>query len=204
MPSVPSLLRRNESGEIDYVCPQNHRVYGETVEWRTNGKGNRYPNCRTCRQAYRRQYKKRPEVKAKKRAVQEQRKVAQTGVPTVHSITGREIPFGEYMGTEKRSVPWNLLRPRAEASLAFDEFNEALKVTSVPCRGRAAEFTEYSDPRGAYADDNEGRLPMPGSEQARLMCRPCPLFDLCGDYAKLDKPDFGIHAGQRWLGGRVV
>lgn len=205
MPSVPSSSRLNEAGEIDYTCPHGHRVHGSAVEWRTNGKGHRYPNCRTCRQAYRRNYKRRPEVRAKKRALAEQKKAAtQTGVTPIYSITGYEIPGSVYMANEKRSVPWNLLRPKAEASLAFDEFNEALKYTDVPCRGRSAEFTEYCDSRPAYSDDNEGRLPMPSAVEAAKLCGGCPLLDLCARYAELDRPDFGIHGGVRWLNGRPI
>jgi hypothetical protein len=108
------------------------------------------------------------------------------------------------MGAEKKSVPWNLLRPRPEASLAFDEFNEAAKYTDTKCRGRAVEFTEYRDTRPAYVDDNEGRLPMPSAADARKMCAGCDVFELCEAYAELERPDFGIHGGIRWLGGKKL
>ena len=30
------------------------------------------------------------------------------------------------------------------------------------------------------------------------ICRACPLFDLCADYAELEKPKGGIWAGKRY------
>lgn len=122
----------------------------------------------------------------------------------MYDSRGIEFSLEEYLGLEKRSVPWNLLRPRAEASAAWDEFNEALKYTDVPCRGREVEFTEYRDPRPTRDDDPEGRLPMPSREHARRLCAGCPLFDACKTFAHLEKPDFGIWGSERWLGSKVV
>lgn len=194
--------RRNELGEVDYRCSRDHRVYGENVEWRKNGKGKSHPGCRQCRREYVNRYSQRPDVKA--RAKKYERIRPKISTAPAYNSRGEEIPLEEYLGAEKRSVPWNLLRPRPEASSVFDEFNEALKVTNVPCRGRAAEFTEYSDPRAAYASDNEGRAPMPTKSQATAMCASCPLLELCGDYAAIERPDFGVHAGNRWVNGKVV
>lgn len=191
---------RNDAGEVDYHCPQNHHVYGDNILWRSNGSGTVTPACRECRRAYRAEHRKRPEVQAAERA-RYQRKYPG---PTAYDTKGNAIPLEEYLGTEKRSVPWNLLRPSPEASAAFDEFHEALKYTDVPCRGREQEFTEFVDPRSAFADDNEGRLPMPTREQARRLCKGCPLFDECGTYARLERPDFGIHAGHRWVGRKII
>lgn len=195
----------NSAGEIDYRCPQNHRVHGSNIEMRTNGKGRSYPNCRTCRQAYRRSYRARPEVIAKKRAKAQERVSQKNEHPVIYALSGAEISWENYMPSgEKRSAPWNLLRPKPEASLVFDEFHDALKLTDVPCRGRAAEFIDYADPRPAFAEDNEGRLPMPTADEARELCKSCPLIELCGAYAAVDRPDFGIFAGKRYVAGKVV
>lgn len=201
---MPQSKHRNADGEVDYHCPRGHHVHGQNVENRTNGKGHSYPNCRTCRQEYRRDYRNRPEVLAKKRAKRNERLASRNKTVPVYALSGRQLSDEEYMGTkEKRSSPWNALRPRPEASLAFDEFNAALKFSDVPCRGRAAEYTEFQDPRG-WVDDNEGRLPMPSAGEARDLCKACPLAELCGAYAEADKPDFGVFNGQRWVGSKVL
>lgn len=202
MSSTLADSRRNDQGEVDYRCPKNHRVHGDNVIWRQNGEGKKHPGCRECRRTYRVNYNSRPDIRKRDMIRKEQSRLST--VTPVYDTNGEIIPWETYLGIEKRSVPWNLLRPRAEASPAFDEFNEALKYTAVPCRGRAAEFTEYADPRASFADENEGRAPMPTRSIAAKLCAGCPLADLCKTYAHLDKPDFGIHAGERWVGGKVV
>lgn len=194
--------RRNDNGEVDYQCPKGHHVHGDNVIWRQNGSGKKHPGCRECRRSYRANYKARPDIRHRD-AVRAQQVRLKSGTP-VYDSNGDIIPWETYLGTEKRNVPWNLLRPRAEASRAFDEFNEALKYTNVRCRDHEAEYTEYADPRPAFADDNEGRPPMPTRSQAKAMCAGCPLLEQCGTYARLEKPDFGIHGGERYLGGKVV
>lgn len=202
MTNILAERRRNDSGEVDYHCPKNHHVYGENVIWRQNGEGKKHPGCRECRRTYRQNYASSPQVR--RREALKSDRVSLADATPVYDSNGEVIPWETYLGMEKRNVPWNLLRPRAEASRAFDEFNDALKLTVVKCRDREAEFTEYADPRVAFADDNEGRIPMPTRSQAAAMCAGCPLFDLCKTYAHLDKPDFGIHAGERWVGGKIV
>lgn len=202
MSNILADRRRNSNGEVDYECPKGHRVHGENVIWRQNGSGRKHPGCKKCRRDYRASYVSRPDVQAKNR-LDAQRRRLENATP-VYDSNGNVIPWETYLGTEKRSVPWNLLRPRSEASAAFDEFNDSLKVTTVPCRGREAEFTEYCDPRPTRDEDTDGRYAMPSREHAKQMCAPCPLLELCKDYAHLDRPDFGIWGGQRWLGGKVV
>lgn len=194
--------RRNERGEVDYLCPNDHRVHGDNVIWRQNGEGKKHPGCRECRRTYRANYLSREDVKARYAATADRRDLIDA--TPVYDLNGNVIPWETYLGTEKRSVPWNLLRPRAEASPAFDEFNEALKVTVVPCRGREDEFTEYADPRPSRDEPDAALRPMPSAPQAEAMCSGCPLIDLCREYAHADKVDFGVWGGERWLGGKVV
>lgn len=202
--------RRNEQGEIDYFCPASHHVYGENVVWRSKGPNRpRYPGCRECRAIYKADYIRREDVKARYRQAAAEQRKQKLPVSEYSDIDGESsgvVTAEESLGVEKRSVPWNLLRPRAEASNIFDEFNDALKYTDVPCRGRASEFTEYRDPRPSREDDaeREGRLPMPSHEQARLMCGGCELLSQCDAFARAEKPDFGIWGANRWLNGKVV
>ena len=202
MSSILADRRRNEQGEVDYYCPKNHHVYGDNIVWRENGKGKKHPGCKECRRKYRQGYFSRDDVR--ERYSMEAERKALANVAPVYDSNGNVIPWETYLGMEKRSVPWNLLRPRAEASAQFDDFNEALKITPVPCRGRADEFTEYTDPRPGRDEEDRIHRPMPGREQARLMCEPCPLLEMCRDYAHADRMEFGIWAGERWLGGKVV
>ena len=197
MTSITADRRRNSLGEIDYECPTGHRVHGENVLWRSNGKNQRTPTCKKCRSYYRAENRKKNKFNA--RAA-----IEKTAVPLQYDSYGELIPWEECLGIEKRSAPWNLLRPSFDASAVFDDFHEALLYTDVPCRGREAEFTDYQDPRASLNEDNDGRPPMPGREQARLLCAGCPLIEQCRAYAHADKPDFGVWGGERYLGGKVI
>lgn len=202
MSNTTTDRRRNEAGEVDYHCPNGHHVTRDNVAWRVNGSGSKTPSCRECKRIYRADFKKKQTTKDADRRRYQARKRKSTS--PVYDSMGNAIPLEEYLGAEKRNVPWNLLRPSPAASGVFDEFHEALTYTDVPCRGNWQAYTEYQDPRPAYADDNEGRPAMPGREQARKMCADCPLLMQCGAYALVDKPDIGIWGGMRFLNGKVV
>lgn len=186
---METLIETKSEPEVDYLCPKSHRVHGDNIEWRKTSNGTPYPGCKECRNGHRLKYR------LKLRATREYNSIGDDSDSSL---------MEDYLVAEKRSAPWNTLRPRTDAGEIFDEFNEQLKVTEVPCRGRELEFTEYADTRSAYDDENEGRLAPPTRSEARALCAGCPLFDLCGAFARAEKPDYGIWGGVRWQNGRAV
>lgn len=108
--------------------------------------------------------------------------------------------FGEddnVLGKDDRpSAPWMLLRPKPHARAAWDKFNEALTEENPRCVGNPADYADYAE---QGEEPRPGQKPFPLAFQARELCVDCPLFKLCGDFAKAEQPTAGVWAGQAWV-----
>lgn len=98
-----------------------------------------------------------------------------------------------------KNAPWNLYKVKEDAQGVWQEFQVALDSTRTPCH-RDDAFVEFEDPR--YSDEGP-KPPMPTTEQAAAMCAGCPLLAMCNEFAEREKPDWGIHGGRIWIGGKV-
>lgn len=67
---------------------------------------------------------------------------------------------------------------------AYAALHLALNAISPGCKDDAAYIADDLAPHEA--------------ERLAAICAECPVFDLCADYARLDKPTAGIWAGQSW------
>jgi hypothetical protein len=100
---------------------------------------------------------------------------------------------------KKVSAPWNYLRPEGEIREALEALDQAFSTQRTNCFNRPAEFIDFDDPRFLdEANDN----PAPNRDVARVLCEDCFAFDLCKNYAAIAKPDFGVYAGEVWIGGK--
>lgn len=59
------------------------------------------------------------------------------------------------------------------------------------------------DPDKWTGYDRDG-VEIPTDAEAQEMCAGCPVFDLCSEYAELERPAIGIHAGKVWGRGLVI
>lgn len=69
----------------------------------------------------------------------------------------------------------------------------------APCRTNPEAFIDYEDAEA------------PEVYEAQVTCVDCPFFDICRERARLDRPVWGVHAGEVWDGtkspdgrGRIV
>jgi hypothetical protein len=69
----------------------------------------------------------------------------------------------------------------SRSSDAFDRLQHAMLATNPGC---------INDPR--FIDDDVA------ANVLAPICRPCPLFDLCAEYAELARPKGGTWAGKRY------
>lgn len=114
-------------------------------------------------------------------------------------LVGKEIleAVGN-LAKDDSKKPWSYLRVKPVAENAWTQFNDALEEArtsgvNVPkCENNPTVYSDY--------DEEE----MPSAFEARMACNDCPLLILCGEYAKADKPAWGVWAGKRWAYGQVV
>ena len=62
----------------------------------------------------------------------------------------------------------------------------------------AAMTTAMIDTDPACKNDDRFILDDQPAESLAYICRACPLFDLCLDYANLERPKAGIWAGKKY------
>lgn len=82
---------------------------------------------------------------------------------------------------KQRSLSMDYLQQTSKASNLLAELWRRAPEEGAPCVGKA-EWT---------ADE------LPTDKEAQIMCAPCPVRDLCGEYAKEAHPAWGV------LGGKV-
>ena len=104
----------------------------------------------------------------------------------------------EYVSKDESKRPWKYLQIRPEARAAWDRFNTALEGArntgeSVPnCDGKPGLYSDYTE------DD------MPTGDEAFDLCYGCPLLGMCATFAELERPAWGVWAGDRWNMGETV
>lgn len=81
-----------------------------------------------------------------------------------------------------------LVRPVARQ--AWKRFNEALKQVEPDCAGKSERYVDYP----------EENRPSPG--RAKIMCANCPLYELCNEFARLERPAHGVWGGHVYVDGR--
>lgn len=82
------------------------------------------------------------------------------------------------------------VRPRnGTEKLAHDTFNLASNELDAKCKGRYSEFTDYT------------AATVPSDVEAAKMCAGCPLMKACANAAIIERPGWGVRAGQVWLYG---
>lgn len=59
----------------------------------------------------------------------------------------------------------------------------------APCRANPGAFVDYDD------------IDAPEVYEAQVTCVGCEFFDICRERARLDKPAWGVHAGEVWDAG---
>ncbi|MEW1706606.1 WhiB family transcriptional regulator [Microbacterium sp. NPDC089190] len=73
------------------------------------------------------------------------------------------------------------------------------RFTEAACKLDALTRAGVDTPPACEGDDafiaDKGTLLPPELSRMRLVCSRCPLFDLCGDYARTAKPEAGYWAG---------
>jgi hypothetical protein len=110
-------------------------------------------------------------------------------------------PMAVHSGNGK-NAPWNLYKVKPEAREAWEEFQFALDETRTPCYRNSDAYDGYDDPR--YEDERKPDHPMPTPVQAAALCADCPVRMLCGRFAYMEKPDFGVWGGMVFLSGRAL
>lgn len=169
-------------------CRQCERpITGANVYWHNPGQGRpRRPACRACKYKRTTKYKKLAQFRSGESAV-------------FYTPIG-----GEIMATTSanaKNAPWNLYKVKPDAQDVWQQFQVALDSVRTPCFNDSA-WTEYADPR--YADEDQAELPpTPTGIQATEMCRACPLLAMCRDFARRERPDWGVYGGEVWMGGKV-
>lgn len=104
---------------------------------------------------------------------------------------------------DKKTAPWNLLKPRQEAMPTWLEFQDRLDEGRTPCFENPERFSDFNDPR--YPEDRleQGGNPFPTAQEAEALCEECPLLNICLEFALKQREDFGVYGGKRIVGGRV-
>lgn len=104
----------------------------------------------------------------------------------------------EYVAKDESKKPWKYLQIKPEARAAWDRFDSALEKArntgeGVPnCDGKPELYSDY--PEDA----------MPTGDEAFDLCYGCPLMEQCATFAELERPAYGIWAGDRWVAGDTV
>ena len=83
------------------------------------------------------------------------------------------------------------MTPKPKAAPFEAALDDAWRDPGAPqpfCNGWTEAFVDYDDP--------------PTDEQAEAYCEPCPLRELCLDYARAKKPYWGVYGGRVWIDGR--
>lgn len=80
-----------------------------------------------------------------------------------------------------------------EFQKALDLADESVREPQPMCRDREDEFVHYSA--------------TPSKEEAARLCenvagKPCPLLEVCGVSARVERPAHGVRAGIAWDMGR--
>lgn len=95
------------------------------------------------------------------------------------------------MGTMPRTLTAEKQRTQYQLNgeaerLQFDDQQTA------PCR-------DNPDPWMGWDDPDEQRV-----FEAQVSCAACPFLVVCRDRARLERPEYGVFAGEVWLGGKIV
>jgi hypothetical protein len=121
--------------------------------------------------------------------------------PTVEELAAARKQIMEAVGKlakDESKKPWSYLQVKPEARAAWDAFNAKLEKArntglGLPnCEDNPKPFMDYDD------DD------LPTSEEAATLCYGCPLLAECGLYVELERPVWGVWAGDVWSLGEVV
>lgn len=94
--------------------------------------------------------------------------------------------------------PWKYLQIKPEALAAWDTFDAKLQKARDTGKG----LPNCEDNPGPYMDYDEDDLPT--AEEAYDLCSGCPLLAECGLYAELERPAWGVHAGDVFVYGEIV
>lgn len=104
---------------------------------------------------------------------------------------------------EKKTAPWNALKPKEAAMPAWNNFQDAMAEQRTACYLEPEKFMDWADPEGVEDDPEElNRSPIPSRNQALAMCADCPLFDLCKEYQSKQKETHGVWHGVRYVNGK--
>lgn len=106
-----------------------------------------------------------------------------------------EARFG--LAKDDSKKPWKYLQIKPDALAAWDAFND--KLQAARDTGRGLPNCE-GDP-GPWMDYDEN---LPTAEEAYSLCDGCPLLAECGIYVELERPAWGVWAGDVWVDGEIV
>lgn len=63
------------------------------------------------------------------------------------------------------------------------------------CDGLGDSFVNYDSSLPPYGEDLERLV---------SICEGCEFMQICGEYAKIIKPEMGVWAGKRWSRGEII
>lgn len=86
-----------------------------------------------------------------------------------------------------KSMPVDALQVRTKARAAYDLLSEALEEAHTTGEG----LPNCDEQPELWADYDDKVTP----DLARLMCEDCPLFDMCRNYAMLERPNSTVMGG---------
>jgi hypothetical protein len=80
----------------------------------------------------------------------------------------------------------------SRATDAYMRLTQVMRDTDPACKGDERFILDY-DEKGTHQTRTPG-----GEQSVSAICRSCPLFDLCAEYAELERPKAGVWAGKRY------
>lgn len=190
------------------TCVNGHPWKAETTALRSDHRGR---VCLICKREQRQAQRasKTPDERVRLRAVAVQR------LKEVRAAKRLGISAQEYrrsIGTEtdlaskqdeKANSPWNSLKPKGDARDALADLNLALESGRTNCFKRPAEFADFDDPRFPDEWVAGNPRPIPSLAERKILCEDCFAFDLCRNYGRVAKPDFGIFGSDMYVGGKI-
>lgn len=148
--------------------------------------------CRVCKREQKARDRRDPEVGARRREYDRLWRQSVRG----NGLEGnRDVARYD----DKKTAVQRILAPKPEAMPTWERMWEHMDANRTPCFERPEDFIDYDDPR--YPDEATGR-PMPTAFEARQMCAPCPLLELCGKFAAQNKEAAGVWGGMRFIDGK--
>lgn len=112
--------------------------------------------------------------------------------------SGRFVHFAVWFGSdaakrvyaaEGMHLPRTLTPAKQRAQYRLNGEAERLQFEQqemAPCRADPAAFVDYDDPRA------------PEVYEAQVECATCPFVDVCRQRARLERPAWGVWAGEVW------